>query len=173
MHSVSSSEDIKPPFGLRPMQSHSPGIMLSQKRLCVICGDRSSGKRTLKNLCLHLFHLLIACMCYSQANTMEFTAVRAAKAFSNGLCARTWATPAGTIKSAWSTNASAIAASTAATRSAWPWAWRGKVCNIRILILVSIHIQGSVLSKGEGSNFVTNCFNQPLFSGCSYFGFEL
>ncbi|XP_023820385.1 retinoic acid receptor RXR-beta-A isoform X1 [Oryzias latipes] len=44
MHSVSSSEDIKPPFGLRPMQSHSPGIMLSQKRLCVICGDRSSGK---------------------------------------------------------------------------------------------------------------------------------
>uniref|UniRef100_A0A668REA8 Retinoic acid receptor RXR n=1 Tax=Oreochromis aureus TaxID=47969 RepID=A0A668REA8_OREAU len=44
MHSVSSSEDIKPPFGLRPMQAHSPGIMLSQKRLCVICGDRSSGK---------------------------------------------------------------------------------------------------------------------------------
>uniref|UniRef100_M4AL37 Retinoic acid receptor RXR n=2 Tax=Xiphophorus TaxID=8082 RepID=M4AL37_XIPMA len=44
MHSVSSSEDIKPPFGLRPMQAHSPGIMMSQKRLCVICGDRSSGK---------------------------------------------------------------------------------------------------------------------------------
>ncbi|KAM9309782.1 retinoic acid receptor RXR-beta-A-like isoform 2-T2 [Pholidichthys leucotaenia] len=44
MHSVSSSEDIKPPFSLRPMQAHSPGIMLSQKRLCVICGDRSSGK---------------------------------------------------------------------------------------------------------------------------------
>ncbi|KAF0045305.1 hypothetical protein F2P81_001834 [Scophthalmus maximus] len=44
MHSISSSEDIKPPFGLRPMPSHSPGIMLSQKRLCVICGDRSSGK---------------------------------------------------------------------------------------------------------------------------------
>uniref|UniRef100_A0A3Q3SCG8 Retinoic acid receptor RXR n=1 Tax=Mastacembelus armatus TaxID=205130 RepID=A0A3Q3SCG8_9TELE len=43
MHSISSSEDIKPPFGLRPMPAHSPGIM-SQKRLCVICGDRSSGK---------------------------------------------------------------------------------------------------------------------------------
>uniref|UniRef100_A0AAQ4QY87 Retinoid x receptor, beta b n=1 Tax=Gasterosteus aculeatus aculeatus TaxID=481459 RepID=A0AAQ4QY87_GASAC len=39
-----SSEDIKPPFGLRPMPAHSPGIMLSQKRMCVICGDRSSGK---------------------------------------------------------------------------------------------------------------------------------
>ncbi|XP_028280612.1 retinoic acid receptor RXR-beta-A-like isoform X3 [Parambassis ranga] len=43
MHSISSSEDIKPPFGLRPMPAHSPG-MLSQKRLCIICGDRSSGK---------------------------------------------------------------------------------------------------------------------------------
>uniref|UniRef100_A0A3Q3IFN2 Retinoic acid receptor RXR n=1 Tax=Monopterus albus TaxID=43700 RepID=A0A3Q3IFN2_MONAL len=31
MHSISSSEDIKPPFGLRPMPAHSPGIMLSQK----------------------------------------------------------------------------------------------------------------------------------------------
>lgn len=44
MHSISSSEDIKPPFGLRPMPAHSPGLMLSQKRMCVICGDRSSGK---------------------------------------------------------------------------------------------------------------------------------
>uniref|UniRef100_A0A3Q1HTY3 Retinoic acid receptor RXR n=1 Tax=Anabas testudineus TaxID=64144 RepID=A0A3Q1HTY3_ANATE len=44
MHSISSSEDIKPPFGLRPMPPHSPGSVLSQKRLCVICGDRSSGK---------------------------------------------------------------------------------------------------------------------------------
>uniref|UniRef100_A0A667YA01 Retinoid x receptor, beta b n=1 Tax=Myripristis murdjan TaxID=586833 RepID=A0A667YA01_9TELE len=26
------------------MSAHSPGIMLSQKRLCAICGDRSSGK---------------------------------------------------------------------------------------------------------------------------------
>uniref|UniRef100_A0A3Q3VL34 Retinoid X receptor beta n=1 Tax=Mola mola TaxID=94237 RepID=A0A3Q3VL34_MOLML len=34
MHSVSSSEDIKPPFGLRPVPAHSPGLMLSQKRLC-------------------------------------------------------------------------------------------------------------------------------------------
>ncbi|XP_028983842.1 retinoic acid receptor RXR-beta-B isoform X2 [Betta splendens] len=44
MHSINSSEDIKPPFGLRPMPPHSPGAMLSQKRMCVICGDRSSGK---------------------------------------------------------------------------------------------------------------------------------
>uniref|UniRef100_A0A3P8VDY8 Retinoic acid receptor RXR n=1 Tax=Cynoglossus semilaevis TaxID=244447 RepID=A0A3P8VDY8_CYNSE len=44
MHSISSSEDIKPPFGMRPMPAHSPGVMMSQKRLCVICGDRSSGK---------------------------------------------------------------------------------------------------------------------------------
>ncbi|XP_034030926.1 retinoic acid receptor RXR-beta-B isoform X2 [Thalassophryne amazonica] len=44
MHSISSSEDIKPPFGFSPLSAHSPGIMLSQKRLCVICGDRSSGK---------------------------------------------------------------------------------------------------------------------------------
>ncbi|CAL8286663.1 unnamed protein product [Merluccius merluccius] len=44
MHSISSSDDVKPPFGLRPMSAHSPGIMLSQKRLCAICGDRSSGK---------------------------------------------------------------------------------------------------------------------------------
>lgn len=44
MHSISSSEDIKPPFGLQSVPTHSPGLMLSQKRLCVICGDRSSGK---------------------------------------------------------------------------------------------------------------------------------
>lgn len=44
MHSISSSEDIKPPFGLRPVPAYSPGQMVSQKRLCVICGDRSSGK---------------------------------------------------------------------------------------------------------------------------------
>lgn len=44
MHSISSSEDIKPPFGLRPVPAHSPGLMMSQKRMCVICGDRSSGE---------------------------------------------------------------------------------------------------------------------------------
>lgn len=44
MHSISSSDDVKPPFGLRPMSAHSPGIMLSQKRMCAICGDRSSGE---------------------------------------------------------------------------------------------------------------------------------
>ncbi|XP_028835640.1 retinoic acid receptor RXR-beta-A-like isoform X2 [Denticeps clupeoides] len=41
---VSSSDDVKPPFGLRPTPSHSPGPMLPHKRLCAICGDRSSGK---------------------------------------------------------------------------------------------------------------------------------
>uniref|UniRef100_A0A673LVW3 Retinoic acid receptor RXR n=1 Tax=Sinocyclocheilus rhinocerous TaxID=307959 RepID=A0A673LVW3_9TELE len=41
---ISSSDDVKPPFGLNPMSAHSPGPMVSQKRLCAICGDRSSGK---------------------------------------------------------------------------------------------------------------------------------
>uniref|UniRef100_A0A8C1MTQ3 Retinoic acid receptor RXR n=1 Tax=Cyprinus carpio TaxID=7962 RepID=A0A8C1MTQ3_CYPCA len=41
---ISSSDDVKPPFGLKPMSAHSPGPMVSQKRLCAICGDRSSGK---------------------------------------------------------------------------------------------------------------------------------
>uniref|UniRef100_A0AAY4D6Z5 Retinoic acid receptor RXR n=1 Tax=Denticeps clupeoides TaxID=299321 RepID=A0AAY4D6Z5_9TELE len=45
LHAVSSSDDVKPPFGLKPLSAHSPGgPMLSQKRLCAICGDRSSGK---------------------------------------------------------------------------------------------------------------------------------
>uniref|UniRef100_A0A673M337 Retinoic acid receptor RXR-beta-A n=1 Tax=Sinocyclocheilus rhinocerous TaxID=307959 RepID=A0A673M337_9TELE len=44
LHAVSSSDDVKPPFGLNPMSAHSPGPMVSQKRLCAICGDRSSGK---------------------------------------------------------------------------------------------------------------------------------
>ncbi|XP_052389838.1 retinoic acid receptor RXR-beta-A isoform X8 [Carassius gibelio] len=44
LHAVSSSDDVKPPYGLKPMSAHSPGPMVSQKRLCAICGDRSSGK---------------------------------------------------------------------------------------------------------------------------------
>ncbi|XP_071388597.1 retinoic acid receptor RXR-beta-A isoform X2 [Centroberyx affinis] len=44
LHAVSSSDDVKPPFGLKQLSAHSPGPMLSQKRLCSICGDRSSGK---------------------------------------------------------------------------------------------------------------------------------
>ncbi|XP_057683749.1 retinoic acid receptor RXR-beta-A isoform X5 [Corythoichthys intestinalis] len=43
LHAVSSSDDVKPPIGLK-LSAHSPGPMLSQKRLCSICGDRSSGK---------------------------------------------------------------------------------------------------------------------------------
>lgn len=43
LHAVSSSDDVKPPLGLKQLSSHSPGPMLSQKRLCSICGDRSSG----------------------------------------------------------------------------------------------------------------------------------
>uniref|UniRef100_A0AAR2JB28 Retinoic acid receptor RXR n=1 Tax=Pygocentrus nattereri TaxID=42514 RepID=A0AAR2JB28_PYGNA len=42
LHAVSSSDDVKPPFGLK--SSGGTGPMLSQKRLCAICGDRSSGK---------------------------------------------------------------------------------------------------------------------------------
>eukprot|EP00066_Takifugu_rubripes_P009484 XP_003976478.2 PREDICTED: retinoic acid receptor RXR-beta isoform X1 [Takifugu rubripes] len=44
LHAVSSSDDVKPPLGLKQLSSHSQGPMLSQKRLCCICGDRSSGK---------------------------------------------------------------------------------------------------------------------------------
>ncbi|XP_035280819.1 retinoic acid receptor RXR-beta-A-like isoform X1 [Anguilla anguilla] len=43
-HSVSSSDDVKPPLGLKSQPAHSPGAVMSQKRLCGICGDRSSGK---------------------------------------------------------------------------------------------------------------------------------
>ncbi|XP_063041624.1 retinoic acid receptor RXR-beta-A isoform X1 [Engraulis encrasicolus] len=45
LHAVSSSDDVKPPYGLKPLGGGSPGgPMMSQKRLCAICGDRSSGK---------------------------------------------------------------------------------------------------------------------------------
>nr|ACO55650.1 retinoid X receptor beta [Paralichthys olivaceus] len=44
LHAVSSSDDVKPPLGLKQLSPHSPGPMLSQKRLCSICGDYSSGK---------------------------------------------------------------------------------------------------------------------------------
>ncbi|CAG11675.1 unnamed protein product [Tetraodon nigroviridis] len=44
LHAVSSSDDVKPPLGLKQLSSHGQGPMLSQKRLCCICGDRSSGK---------------------------------------------------------------------------------------------------------------------------------
>ncbi|XP_071657098.1 retinoic acid receptor RXR-beta isoform X2 [Patagioenas fasciata] len=39
---VSSSDDVKPPLGLRPVPCHPHGG--TGKRLCAICGDRSSGK---------------------------------------------------------------------------------------------------------------------------------
>ncbi|XP_065510874.1 retinoic acid receptor RXR-beta [Caloenas nicobarica] len=39
---VSSSDDVKPPLGLRPVPCHPHGA--TGKRLCAICGDRSSGK---------------------------------------------------------------------------------------------------------------------------------
>lgn len=44
LHPVSSSEDVKPPLGMRVMQGHPNGGGGSGKRLCAICGDRSSGK---------------------------------------------------------------------------------------------------------------------------------
>lgn len=49
LHAVSSSDDVKPPFGLKPLGGHSPGPMVSQKRLCAICGDRSSGMLLMHN----------------------------------------------------------------------------------------------------------------------------
>ncbi|XP_058243026.1 retinoic acid receptor RXR-beta-B isoform X1 [Hemibagrus wyckioides] len=42
LHTVSSSDDVKPSFVLKSPGGTGP--MLSQKRLCAICGDRSSGK---------------------------------------------------------------------------------------------------------------------------------
>ncbi|XP_059423500.1 retinoic acid receptor RXR-beta-B-like [Carassius carassius] len=42
LHAVSSSDDVKPPFGLKSVSGSGP--MLSQKCMCAICGDRSSGK---------------------------------------------------------------------------------------------------------------------------------
>ncbi|KAI7806185.1 retinoic acid receptor RXR-beta-B [Triplophysa rosa] len=42
LHAVSSSDDVKPLFGLKSVGGSGP--MLSQKRMCAICGDRSSGK---------------------------------------------------------------------------------------------------------------------------------
>uniref|UniRef100_A0A8C5QG48 Retinoic acid receptor RXR n=1 Tax=Leptobrachium leishanense TaxID=445787 RepID=A0A8C5QG48_9ANUR len=44
LHNVSSSEDVKPPLGMRGIPGHPNGGALGAKRLCAICGDRSSGK---------------------------------------------------------------------------------------------------------------------------------
>uniref|UniRef100_A0ACB8EF36 Uncharacterized protein n=1 Tax=Sphaerodactylus townsendi TaxID=933632 RepID=A0ACB8EF36_9SAUR len=44
LHPVSSSDDVKPPLGMRVMSGHTHGSMMPGKRLCAICGDRSSGK---------------------------------------------------------------------------------------------------------------------------------
>ncbi|XP_064329958.1 retinoic acid receptor RXR-beta isoform X1 [Phalacrocorax carbo] len=44
LHPVSSSEDVKPPLGIRAVPCHPHGPGVAGKRLCAICGDRSSGK---------------------------------------------------------------------------------------------------------------------------------
>ncbi|XP_032094577.1 retinoic acid receptor RXR-beta isoform X1 [Thamnophis elegans] len=44
LHSVSSSEDVKPPVGMRVLPGHPHSGLVPGKRLCAICGDRSSGK---------------------------------------------------------------------------------------------------------------------------------
>uniref|UniRef100_A0A803T0U0 Retinoic acid receptor RXR n=1 Tax=Anolis carolinensis TaxID=28377 RepID=A0A803T0U0_ANOCA len=44
LHSVSSSDDVKPPLGMRVVPGHPHGALMPGKRLCAICGDRSSGK---------------------------------------------------------------------------------------------------------------------------------
>ncbi|XP_015684729.1 retinoic acid receptor RXR-beta-like isoform X1 [Protobothrops mucrosquamatus] len=41
---VSSSEDVKPPVGMRVLPGHPHSGLMPGKRLCAICGDRSSGK---------------------------------------------------------------------------------------------------------------------------------
>lgn len=142
LHAVSSSDDVKPPLGLKQLSSHSPGPMLSQKRLCSICGDRSSGDKipSIQLLCsvpylwvqaadqcitsLTLFRLPSRML---QVSTMGSTAVRAVKASSSGQYAKTWPTPVGTTKTVWWIRDRGTAASTVATRSAWPWGWREKV----------------------------------------------
>lgn len=43
LRSVSSSDDVKPPVGVRAGPGHPHGGMVPGKRLCAICGDRSSG----------------------------------------------------------------------------------------------------------------------------------
>lgn len=106
LHAVSSSDDVKPPLGLKQLSSHSPGPMLSQKRLCSICGDRSSGEPPRPHHYVHhlgghipLRHTqekTIAAILSNkdpppfilslvpQASTMGCTAVRAVKASSSG-----------------------------------------------------------------------------------------
>ncbi|KAF1413305.1 Retinoic acid receptor RXR-beta-A, partial [Spheniscus magellanicus] len=44
LHPVSSSDDVKPPLGIRAVPCHPHGPGGAGKRLCAICGDRSSGK---------------------------------------------------------------------------------------------------------------------------------
>ncbi|XP_014815336.1 PREDICTED: retinoic acid receptor RXR-beta-A-like [Calidris pugnax] len=44
LHPVSSSDDVKPPLGIRAVPCHPHGPGVAGKRLCAICGDRSSGK---------------------------------------------------------------------------------------------------------------------------------
>ncbi|XP_029441042.1 retinoic acid receptor RXR-beta isoform X2 [Rhinatrema bivittatum] len=44
LHTVSSSDDVKPLVGMRGLPAHPHGGAVSGKRLCAICGDRSSGK---------------------------------------------------------------------------------------------------------------------------------
>lgn len=50
LHAVSSSDDVKPPFGLKSVGGSGP--MLSQKRMCAICGDRSSGEYCKIQVCV-------------------------------------------------------------------------------------------------------------------------
>lgn len=65
---------------------------------------------------------------FVQESTMASTAVRDAKASSRGPSVRILLTHVETTRSAWLTSARGTAANTAATRSASPWAWSGKVC---------------------------------------------
>lgn len=65
---------------------------------------------------------------FPQESTMASTAVRDAKASLRGPSVRILPTHVETTRSAWLTSASGTAANTAATRSASPWAWSGKVC---------------------------------------------
>lgn len=101
-----------------------------------VCSSVQHLNATLQpGVVLDLLSMSFCVFWFLQESTMACTAARDAKASLKGQSARIWPTHAETIRSAWLTSARGTAASTAATRSASPWAWSGKVCvqDVRLL----------------------------------------
>lgn len=82
-----------------------------------------------------------------QVNTTGYTAVRAAKVSSKGRCEKTWPTHVATTRTVSSTSARGTAASTAVTRSVWPWAWKEKVQHIPLRIKSHLPIPSNMFSS--------------------------